>query len=289
MGKIRVKTLGDDALEKEQQKEAKKRQETKKLTKAPGLKGGERIVAVGPTEEELSTIEKQAQSPKQEIPSGKKPTKTKKKTSAKKRSRSKRYQTVAQMVDRTKLYSLNDALTLLPKLKLSSFDETVELHLNTKEPGISETVNLPHGSGKKMRIAIADPSDNPKEVDELIKAVEGGTITFDILLAHPSAMPKLAKIARILGPKGLMPNPKNGTISQNPKEAAKKFEQGQIRIKTEAKTPAIHLSIGKLSFGEKKLHENIKIVLDAVKTTNIRNVTLKSTMSPGIKIDSGNL
>jgi len=108
-----------------------------------------------------------------------------------------------------------------------------------------------------------------------------------VLIATPLAMPKLARFAKILGPKGLMPNPKSGTISDNPKEIAKKYENGQVIIKTEGKAPVIHLGVGKISFGKEKLAKNIKTVLEAVKQEKIKNVTLKSTMSPGIKVRAG--
>ncbi len=286
MGKIRVRTLGDETLEKDQQKEAKKRKEEKKLTKAPGLKGGERVSAVGPTEEELAKAENTEKLIAKEAQPEKKEKKSKnKKVTAKKKTRSQKYQLVAKLVEHNKLYPLQEALTLLPKLKISSFDETVELHINTTEPGISGSFSLPHGTGKKTRVLIADPTIDAGTVDALVKKIESGVIDFDILIATPSAMPKLARIARILGPKGLMPNPKNGTVSDKPTEAAKKFEAGQIRYKTEAKLPVLHLSVGKLSFGDKKLTENIKTVMQTVQTAKMKKVTLKSTMSPAIRID----
>ncbi len=120
--------------------------------------------------------------------------------------------------------------------------------------------------------------------DELIEEIEKGKINFDILVATPQTMPQLAKVAKILGPRGLMPNPKNGTITQNPEALVKKFEAGQISFKTEAKAPIIHVSVGKFSFGDKKLKENIDTIIGAVKPENIQKATLKSTMSPGIKV-----
>lgn len=282
MGKIRVKTLGIEEQEKEQKKEAKKRQEKKKLVKVPGLKGGERVVAIGPSEEELATS-----ATTEEI--SVKPVVAKKSVVAKKRTRSKKYQTIASLVDKNKVYPLNQALELLPKLKLSTFDETVELHINTLENGISGSLTLPHGTGKKTRVAIADPTtaSGQVELDELLKKIEKGIVDFDILIAVPDAMPKLAKVAKFLGPRGLMPSPKNGTITNKPQEAAKKYEGGQITFKTEPKIPIIHLSVGKLSFGEKKLAENIKALLLAIQVGRIKKAVLKSTMSPGIKLDLG--
>lgn len=283
MGKIRVKTLGIEEAEKKQKKEAKKRLEEKKTTKVPGLKGGERIVAVGPSEEELEKLEVPEVSKETKVPKVSKGVTKKKSSTIPKHTRSKNYKMVAKMVDKMKSYSLSEALEILPKLKTAKFDETVELHINTQELGITATITLPHGTGKKIRVAIADPTAD-SGIDTLLKNLSAGTIDFDVLIATPEAMPKLARVAKFLGPRGLMPNPKNGTITTNPKELAKKYEGGQIMLKTESKAPIMHLSVGKLSFGKEKLEENIKTVLGAVKIEKIKNVTLKSTMSPGIKV-----
>jgi large subunit ribosomal protein L1 len=165
---------------------------------------------------------------------------------------------------------------MLEKLKRSKFDETVELHINTIETGVSGNTTLPHGTGKQIRVAIAD--------DDLLAKVAAGKIDFDVLLANPTMMPKLARVAKILGPRGLMPNPKNATLVKDPEKAIEAFKKGQMNFKTEAKAPIMHLTVGKMSFGSKKLSENIETLIDAIKKEKIRNVTLKSTMSPGIKI-----
>lgn len=272
MGKIRVKTLGDEQAEKEQKKDAEKRHEQKKTVKAPGMKGGERVVAVGPTEEELQAVElKEAP---EEIKEEKK---SKKETKEQEAFRSQKYQSLSTSFDKSKAYSLSEALNLLDKLQRGGFDETVELHINTNTLGISGNVTLPNGTGKKTRVAIAS--------DTLIAEVEKGIINFDILVAEPAMMAKLARVAKILGPRGLMPNPKNGTITSNPEEIVKKYEGGQISFKTEAKSPIMHLTVGKMSFGHEKLTQNIDAMINAVKKSNIVNVTLKSTMSPGIKVN----
>lgn len=270
MGKIRVKTLGDETAEKEQKKEAAKRKEAKKTEKAveePKAEAAINVIAIQAKPDKQS--QKPAEAPK---------AKTKKEKFAKtsKPKRSRKYKEVQELVDRNKVYSLSEALSLLPKTKIAKFDETVELHINTHEQGVSGSLNLPHGSGKQIRVVIAD--------DAVLAAVEKGKFDFDILLAHPSMMPKLAKVARFLGPRGLMPNPKNGTVTPNPEEAAKKYQGGHVSYKTESKAPIIHMSVGKVSFGEKKLEENIKAVFDSINATKIKKVTLKSTMSPGIRI-----
>lgn len=278
MGKIRIKTLGVEEQEEKQKKEAKKRKEEKKMTK--GAHGGERVVSIEPSEEELAKIQVAEPKAASKTPEGKKG-KPKKEKFAKQKTRGKKYQLAAQMVDKNKIYGLKEALSILPKAKISKLDETVELHINTLEPGVSVTVTLPYGTGKKTIVAVAD--------DKLISEIEKGKINFDILVAEPSIMPKLAKVAKILGPKGLMPNPKNGTVTQNPQDVVKKFEGGQIRVKTEAKAPIIHVSVGKISFGEDKIYENIKTLISAIGKSKIGKVVLKSTMSPGIKVDTASV
>ena len=282
MGKIKVRDLGDESLENKQKEKSKQKGKEKKFVK--GGKGGERIVSVGPSEEELAALsasEKLSDSVVAIKPSDKKTatTETQKKQKhrkVKERSRSKSYQTVAQIVDRSKKYNLTEALNILEKLKRSKFDETVELHINTIEAGVSGNITLPHTTGKQIRVAIAD--------DDILAKVASGKIDFDVLLAAPNMMPKLAKVAKFLGPKGLMPNPKNATLVKDPQKAAQNFQKGQINFRTEAKAPIMHLTIGKMSFGAKKLSENIQALIDAIKKEKIRNITLKSTMSPGIKI-----
>ncbi len=313
MGKVRIKTLGDEDKEKKQKQEAKARKEARKLEEksAASEKVADTEVAIvekqtpesdaNEPKKELqeeakeiadaskASVESQEESKKETVASvePKKPKKDKfKKTEA---PRSAKYLTVAKLVDKTKTYSLKDASELLPKLSMTKFDETVELHLNTTESGISGKLNLPHGTGKTVRIAIADPTADAPGTDALLKKIESGAIEFDILLATPEAMPKLARVARVLGPKGLMPNPKNGTVTKNPKDAAKQYESGQVNFKTEAKFPLIHLTIGKVSFGPKKLEENIKAALTTVSVKKIKDATLKSTMSPAIKLQISSL
>lgn len=273
MGKIRVKTLGDEEQEKNQKNEDKKRQETKKVTKAPGMKGGERVVAVGPTEEELDAIDLKEEVKKEET-EGKIEKKQVKKD--KKAPHSQKYQNLLVTIDRSKIYNLNEALELLEKVQRNKFDETVELHVNTSAQGVSGNITLPHGTGKKTKVAVAD--------DKLIETIEKGIIDFDILVAEPTMMAKLARVAKVLGPRGLMPNPKSGTISATPQDLVKKYEGGLVNFRTETKAPIIHLTVGKMSFGAKKLSDNIEALIAAIKKQNIVNATLKSTMSPGIKI-----
>lgn len=301
MGKIRVKTFGDEEQEKQEQEKARAAREAKKAAKKAKVAEEPASNAAGAKETEETKVKSEPnsdviatpssprgkQSPAEEKVSEAKeekkaaPKKKGKFAKESKSRRSKKYLAVATLVDRNKVYSLKEAVELLPKLKLGKFDETVELHINTHEAGISGNTVLPHGTGKTVRVVIAD--------EAVIAAVEKGKIDFDILLCKPEFMGKLAKVAKVLGPRGLMPNPKNGTVTSNPEEAAKKYAGGQVNYKTEAKTPVIHLIVGKVSFGDEKLSANIKHMLAAIQNKNIKNVTLKSTMSPGIKINLMNL
>lgn len=274
MGKIRVKTLGAEDQEQEEKKKAKARAEAKKAEAA------KKKSDAGESVEESSVVDEKA---------AKKSTYKKAVSTDKKQKHSQKYQTVMALVDKNKKYSLSEALAILPKLQLSKFDETVELHINTTDKGISGSITLPHGTGKTVRIAIANQTEDPKGVEALIKEIESGQITFDVLIATPDAMPKLAKVARVLGPRGLMPNPKNGTVSPKPEEISKKFEGGQINFKTESKFPLLHMAVGKVSFGDKKLTDNIKVAVSAIKVKSIKNITIKSTMSPGLRLDTASI
>lgn len=275
MGKIRVKTFGDEASEQEDQKKLKEKREQKKLAKAPNLKGGEKIASVGPTEEELM-----AETPVEATPSEEETSKKGKKAkfaALKAKTIGKKYKENAILVNKTEKYPLAKGIEILKKFKVGKFDETVELHINTKEKGLSGQIPLPHGSGKQLRIKIAD--------EALLAEVEKGKIDFDVLVASPSMMPQLARVAKILGPKGLMPNPKAGTITDKPDALIEKLSKGQINYKTEATFPIIHLSVGKLSFGEKELAENIQTSIKTIGGAKINSVTLTSTMSPAIRLD----
>jgi len=210
-----------------------------------------------------------------------------KKAVAKKTVRSAKYAASVKLVDRSKQYSVKEALELVEKAHMAKFDETIELHINTNTTGVTGQVTLPHGTGKQTRVAILAPLKDAKAADELLKQIESGKIAFDVLVATPDAMPRLAKVARVLGPRGLMPNPKNGTVTPKPEEVAAKFAGGQMNFKTEAKAPIIHLSVGKLSFGHDKLSENIASALKAIKMENIKKVVVKSTMSPAVRLQLG--
>lgn len=273
MGKVRAKTLGDQEVELKEKQEAEARRQAK-------------IVAEKAAGQARKEAEKAEAQPEEKVEEPKKKVVVKKE-GKKAAARSSKYAASAKLIDKSKLYSVKEALELVEKAHIAKFDETVELHINTNNTGINGQVTLPHGTGKQTRVAILAPSKDAKAADELLKEIETGKINFDVLVATPDAMPKLAKVARILGPRGLMPNPKSGTVTPNPEAVAEKFAGGQMNFKTEAKTPIIHLSVGKLSFGTEKLSENIDVALKAVKLENVKKVVVKSTMSPAVRLNLG--
>jgi large subunit ribosomal protein L1 len=190
--------------------------------------------------------------------------------------RSKRYLATRKLVDSKKSYPIEEAVKLLREISQVKFDATVELHCNLTSEKLAGELALPHGTGKTQKVMIAS--------DEILAKLNDGIIDFDILISEPRFMPKLAKFAKFLGPKGLMPNPKTGTISTTPEEAKKKMEGGAFHYKSEAKAPLLHLIIGKLSFKDNQLVDNITTVISTVLPKNLSSVYLCSSMSPSIKL-----
>ena len=262
MGKIRSVTLGDEEAEQEAKRKAEARRQTKASKKAKSDDEGKA--------EDVVSSEAPVESKKKE-----------KKKEVKVHVRSKKYKEVSGFVDKTKLYPVTDAVELVKKTSFTKFDGTVELHVNLNPLSLGEkkdyrtTVSLPHGTGKEVRVVIAD--------EKVIADVEAGKINFDVLVAHPSMMSKLAKVARILGPKGLMPNPKTGTVTPDPEKRAKELSSGQVNIKTEPGNPIIHMPVGKVSFETKDIAENITAVVTAI-GSKVSRVTINSTMGPGVRV-----
>jgi len=281
MGKIRTRIIGDESIEEKQKAEQKQRSQEKKREKKKvhlsGMKGGAKMKSV---EADAASLEKMEKAKK--ILEGKEKPVVKKlgvsrDRPVQKKSRGKKYKEAKELINKTKFYILEDAIEILKKMKRSKFDESVELHINVDEIGLKGELDLPHSTGKIVKVAVVD--------DTVLADIEKGKIDFDILVTHPSFMPKLAKCAKVLGPKGLMPNPKAGTISTTPEEVVKKFSKGILRWKTEPKFPLIHQMIGKISFETKALSENATKFINAVGKLHIKKVVIKSTMSPSVKLN----
>lgn len=284
MGKIRAVTLGDASEEKEQKRRAEARRQTKDSKKQKvegvGMKGGERTAVVDGTD-----IKPEYKHLIEEVEGEGEEKKAKKKKEVKVHVRSKRYQEMVKLVERTKLYPLIEAVKLVKKTSLSKFDGTVELHINLNIATLSTkgdkkdfrgSVSLPHGTGKQVNVVVAS--------DAVIADIADGKFNFDILVAHPSMMVKLAKVARILGPKGLMPNPKTGTVTEDVEKRVKELSSGQVNYKTEPENPIIHMPVGKVSFEDAKLVDNITAIIDSVGKGKITKISIAATMGPGVKI-----
>ena len=205
----------------------------------------------------------------------------KKKKVGKAKVRSKKYQEASALVDRTKKYDLAGALELVKKTTLTKFDGNVELHVRlVGKSGKPETLRgflkYPHSTGKVTKVVIL----NEKIAEEIAKT---GKVDFDIALAAPEMMPKIAKLAKILGPKGKMPNPKSGTVTTDPEKTKAEFEGGQLEYKTD-QYGSIHQVIGKVSANAKALTENFETLIAVVPKEKIDSLTICATMGPGIKV-----
>lgn len=202
--------------------------------------------------------------------------------SKKPKFRSRKYQEAAKLVDRTKLYGIDEALELVKKTAYTKFPASVELHIRLvldkkgKPEALRGLINLPHPTGKKINAAVID--------EELIAKIQKEkSANFDLLLAKPEMMPKMARIAKILGPKGLMPNPKSGTITSDPEKTLKEIQGGRIEYKTDS-FGIIHLIIGKTTDESKKLNENYQALLAVLPINKLQKINVCATMGPSIKI-----
>lgn len=220
----------------------------------------------------------------------------------------KKYKQALDSVDRSKRYSLKDACDLLAKTKCAKFDETVDLALRLGvDPKQSDQVvrgasSLPHGLGKTIRILVFAKGEKEKEAkdsgadfvggEDLIQKIQGGWMDFDKIIATPDMMGQVSKIGKVLGPRGLMPNPKVGTVTFDIAKAVKENKAGKVEFRVE-KAGILQVPVGKLSFGADKLRENAQVLIDEVvklkphtaKGTYLKSITISSTMGPGIKVD----
>jgi large subunit ribosomal protein L1 len=223
-------------------------------------------------------------------------------------AQAKRYVDSSRMFDRSQLYAPADAIRILKQMPAPKFDETVELAIRLgvdprkADQMVRGTVTLPHGSGKEVRVAAfaaGDPARQAREAgadvvggEDLVQEVLKGNIDFDAAVATPDMMPVLGKAGRVLGPRGLMPNPKAGTVTEDIAKAVREIKGGKLEYRVDRQAN-LHLLIGKKSFEERQLLENYLAVVDeilrakpaAAKGRYIRSVTISTTMGPGIRID----
>ncbi|MCF7795811.1 50S ribosomal protein L1 [Patescibacteria group bacterium] len=232
------------------------------------------------------------------------------KKAEKKEKRSKRYNKISEGLDINKIYTKEEAIAELKKISNAKFDESIEVHIRLgidvkkTDQQVRTSINLPHGTGKTKKVMVfaegnfadeakeagADFIGNEDTIDEILK---NGVINFDIAIATPQMMPKIGKISRILGPKGIMPNPKIGTVTTEIKKAVESQKKGLVASFRNDKTGNVHQVIGKKSFEDSKLIENFDAFIEklksikpeGVKKSYIKNVVLSSTMGPGIKVN----
>lgn len=225
------------------------------------------------------------------------------------KKRGKNYQEASKLVDRNKQYNITDAVALLKETAKAKFDETVEVAFRlgvdpkNAEENLRGAVVLPHGTGRTQRVLVFAKGEKVKEAEaagadyigdaDVVAKINEGWFDFDVIVATPDMMAEVGKLGRVLGPKGLMPNPKTGTVTFEVEKAVNEIKAGKVEYRVD-KSSNLHVPIGKISFDNEKLVENFNTIMDTIvkakpqssKGTYMRNVAITSTMGPGIKIDS---
>lgn len=224
------------------------------------------------------------------------------------RKRGKKYREVSAKIDSQKKYGFSDAIRLALESSYARFDETVDIAVRLgvdprhADQMVRGTLVLPHGTGKTVRVLVFAKGEKEKEAldagadfvgnDDLIEKIKGGWLDFDKAVATPDVMASVGKIGRILGPRGLMPNAKLGTVTFDVAKAVSELKSGKIDFRVE-KAGIVHAPMGKVSFGHEKIHENIKAFMDTIlrlkppasKGTYIKSIAISTTMGPGVKVD----
>lgn len=271
--------------------------------KATAKAGKRSAKAVKETE---AKVEKEAK--KKELPTEVESKTQKKPTRSKAERSGKKYREVFALVDKNKVYSVAEGLALILKTATTKFDSTVELHINLgvdprqADQNVRDTVILPGGTGKTIRIAVMADDDEAKTAkaagadiagaDAVMAKLDKEDIDFDVLIATPNQMPKLGKYARLLGPRGLMPNPKSGTVTTDIDKAVAEAKAGKVEYRVD-QAGIVHLGIGKVSFGEQKMKQNLDAVIASIKNAKpqstkgsyIKSAYLSTTMGPSVKIE----
>jgi large subunit ribosomal protein L1 len=222
----------------------------------------------------------------------------------------KKYRAAAEQVDRDKFYTVDEAVDLAKKVAFAKFDETVEVDMclgvdpRKADQMVRGTVVLPHGLGKDKKVVVIASADKVNEAreagadevggDDIVARIKGGWLDFDALIATPDMMRSVGQLGKVLGPRGLMPNPKTGTVTIEVGRAVRETKAGKVEFRVD-KTGVIHAPVGKVSFEKDKLAENAKTLIDAVmrakpssaKGKYVKNATISSTMGPGIRLNVG--
>jgi large subunit ribosomal protein L1 len=269
-------------------------------------KAGKRSAkAVTEAEEKQAKEARKSEKASAETAEAKKP--AKKPTRTKLERAGKKFREAAKQIEVGKVYALDEALDLATKTSTTKFDATVELHVNLgvdprqADQNVRGTVTLPEGTGKTVKVAVFAEADDDKKAsaagadligaEKIIADLDKELTNFDVLIATPNQMAKLAKYARLLGPKGLMPNPKSGTVTTDIAKAVKESKAGRVEYRVDS-AGIIHLGVGRVSFGKEKLVNNTQVVIDAIKTAKpaslkgsyVKSTHISTTMGPSIKV-----
>lgn len=275
----------DENVIKKQVHEAKKQLEKAESSDAPKEKSevGVPTVSVGKVEEAKRELKEEIKEAKEEIEQEKKEKKVEKKSESKKPvkpAHGKKYFAVKAKIEKDKVYSIDEAIDKVLETSITKFDATIEVHAKLTVGSVRGTLVLPAGAPKqKKAVVVTDTS-----VDDIVAKIKANKLEFDILIATPSVMPKLAQVAKILGPKGLMPSPKSGTVVENTKETAEEFKSGKIEYKQDDQKN-IHLGVAKISWGKEKIKENLAAIIKILPKNKVSVLYLASTMGPSVKVE----
>ena len=296
MGQKKTVMIDDSKIEEAQPRKklnpnpAKEEVGSEKLevaAESPRAKLNPNRAKLNPNPAEKVTSDKSPESSKKEEP--KKASKTEEKKESKV-THGKKYQEMREKVERNKPYAVTQAVELAKEVSYTKFDGTIEIHVNTAVKNVRGLVSLPFASGKSLTVIAfgkgadesgADIVGDDAKLADIVK----GKINFDVIVTDPTWMPKLAGAAKVLGPKGMMPNPKNGTISTDLKKAVTEIKSGKVEYKTERNGQVIHLSVGKVSQATEEITQNVKLLLGTIGKTKIKQAVLTPTMGPSVKID----
>jgi large subunit ribosomal protein L1 len=272
-------------------------------TKSVAKAGKRSAKAQAEAEAKVEKEERKAHQAEAEAEAADKPKQPVKPTRSRLERRSKSYRKSAELIEKGKVYTLKEALELATKTSSVKFDASVELHVNLAvdprqaDQNIRANLVLPAGTGKSVRVAVfADEKVAEADlsgVEAITKQLEKGTIDFDILVSTPANMPKLGKYARLLGPRGLMPNPKSGTVTQDVAKAVQEAKAGRIEYRVDS-TGIVHLAVGKVSFGPDKLLDNAQAVMSSIRSAKpasvkgnyVKAVHVTTTMGPSVTVST---
>jgi large subunit ribosomal protein L1 len=302
---VKEENITEAALDAAKQAEAVKAEKTTAKPKAVAKAGKRSAKSIAEADEKQEKEERKAVAKTEEATE--KPKQPAKPARSRLERRGKKFREAAKSIDGTKQYTTAEAIDLAIKTSPSKFDATVELHVRLgvdprqADQNLRDNLVLPAGTGKTVRVAVFAEEDVAKEAkkagadvagyEDFLKQLDKGTIDFDILIAAPNVMVKLSKYARILGPKGLMPNPKSGTVTNDIAKAISQAKAGRVEYRVDS-TGIVHVGVGKVSFGKDKLTQNINAVYASLKANKpsslksiyVRSMTLTTTMGPGIKV-----